>query len=118
MISSSYVITSSQLKTFNETAHEERQNRILPIKDKYSSNSDEEELDMSKNAVVKPLLFHTNYEGKQSWRCQVVYGVQNDEEPRTAYLDVSLKHLDELKKHTLRDELTKKLRNAIKAKRG
>ena len=115
---SAYVLTASQLKAFNEKAYEEGQNRILTIKDKYSSKPDEEELDETMMAIIRPQFHHTNHAGAQSWRCSVTYGVKNNSEPRTAFLDVSLTLLDEMKKHTLRDELKKKLRESIKSKKG
>jgi len=86
----SFAITATQLKKFNEKAFVEGQNRVLCIKDKHANPADttEVELDMSKKAIITPMLLHTNYRGVRSWRCQVCFGVQGEEEPRTAYLDL------------------------------
>jgi hypothetical protein len=113
----SYVLTATQLKKFNETAHEEGQNRILPIKDKYSSKPDEEELDMSKHPIITPMLCHINHEGKSSLRCLVAYGVTRDEEPRQSYLDVSKTLWNEMFRKRLRDVLRDVFRENTNKKR-
>ena len=89
----SFAITAKQLKTFNEKAHQEKQNRILDIKDKNSTpESNAVELDMSKKAVVTPLMLHTNYRGVRSWRCHITFGIKGQDEPVSALLDVPLKY--------------------------
>ena len=91
-MNNSFAVTATQLKKFNERAFVERQNRVLNIKDKHANPADtsEVELDMDKKAIVTPMLFHTNHRGLRAWRCQVVFGVKNVEEPLTAYLDLPL----------------------------
>lgn len=88
----SFAITAKQLKTFNEKAHEEKQNRVLHIEDTHSNpETQPSRLDMTKKAVVTPLMLHTNHSGVRSWRCQITFGVEGDAEPKVALLDVPLK---------------------------
>jgi len=90
-MNNSFAITATQLKKFNEKAFVEGQNRVLSIQDKWSNPSaNDEPLDMEKKAIVTPMLYHTNHKGVRAWRCQVVFGVEGQEEPRTAYLDLPL----------------------------
>ena len=93
-----YKITAQQLKTFNETAFEEKQNRVLNIQDKYSKPEQcPQKLDMTKLCVLTPLMFHTNHSGVEAWRCHICYGVLGQEEPIQALLDVPLCFEKEMK---------------------
>ena len=80
-------LTTSQLKSLNEKAHKRGFNRQLAIQDKNCSDG----------LVLKPhgthlllsaLLFHTNYDGKQSYRCRVLMAIEGTDEPVEALLDV------------------------------
>lgn len=97
-----YKITAAQLKKFNEKASEEKQNRVLNIKDKYSKKEQcPHELDMTKLCVLTKLMYHKNHSGVEAWRCHICYGVKGQEEPIQAILDVPLCFEEEMTKSVI-----------------
>ena len=100
-----YRITAEQLIKFNEKAHEEKQNRILNIRDRYSDPAHRPHLvKMDMFCLVMPLLLHKNYKGLESLRCHITYGVEGQAEPATGLMDIPLCYKEECLKYVVDDK--------------
>lgn len=99
-MNSYFSITADQLIMYNEKAHQEKQNYVLNIKDKFSQPElHPVELDVDKKVLVCPLLVHTNVRGQRAWRCSVTYGVKGQDKPEQSMLDLPMCFRRDLLQH-------------------